>query len=145
MQPDLDRRLHHNDHVKLSGAIGRGSHHLSQQRNVVHDHGIRPGLVDQLLGFPRHLSQHVGGLVITRGPLCELTPIENAAMPAGAGRVAIDLELPYAVVGEVEALRARTGIRVAYEDAALRVTGFAPPDAAAELRQLKRRAVGRVL
>ena len=59
--------------------------------------------------------------------------------------VAIDLELPYAVVGEVEALRARTGIRVAYEDAALRVTGFAPPDAAAELRQLKRRAVGRVL
>ena len=31
--------------------------------------------------FPRHLSQHVGGLVITRGRLCELVPIENAAMP----------------------------------------------------------------
>ncbi|HVY61745.1 MAG TPA: error-prone DNA polymerase, partial [Planctomycetota bacterium] len=30
--------------------------------------------------FPRHLSQHVGGFVITRGPLCELVPIENAAM-----------------------------------------------------------------
>ncbi|MFN9375171.1 MAG: error-prone DNA polymerase [Planctomycetaceae bacterium] len=44
-------------------------------------------LVDQLLGFPRHLSQHVGGLVITRGPLCELTPIENAAMP---GRTVIE-------------------------------------------------------
>jgi error-prone DNA polymerase len=38
-------------------------------------------LVDQLLGFPRHLSQHVGGMVITNGPLCEMVPIENAAMP----------------------------------------------------------------
>jgi error-prone DNA polymerase len=37
-------------------------------------------LVNELLGFPRHLSQHVGGMVITRGPLCELVPIENAAM-----------------------------------------------------------------
>lgn len=59
--------------------------------------------------------------------------------------VAIDLELPYAVVGEVEGLRARTGIKVAYEDAALHVTGFAPTDVAAELQQLKRRAIGRVL
>jgi hypothetical protein len=49
------------------------------------------------------------------------------------------------VVGEVEALRARTGIQVAYEDAALHVTGFAPTDVAAELQQLKRRAIGRVL
>ncbi len=37
-------------------------------------------LVNELLGFPRHLSQHVGGFVITRDPLCELVPIENAAM-----------------------------------------------------------------
>ncbi|MAT14095.1 MAG: error-prone DNA polymerase [Planctomyces sp.] len=37
-------------------------------------------LVQQLLGFPRHLSQHVGGMVITRGPLHELVPIENASM-----------------------------------------------------------------
>jgi error-prone DNA polymerase len=37
-------------------------------------------LVDELTGFPRHLSQHVGGMVITQGPLCELSPIENAAM-----------------------------------------------------------------
>ncbi|MFG0327680.1 MAG: error-prone DNA polymerase [Phycisphaerales bacterium JB037] len=34
----------------------------------------------QLIGFPRHLSQHVGGFVITRGPLHDLVPIENAAM-----------------------------------------------------------------
>jgi error-prone DNA polymerase len=38
-------------------------------------------LVDQILGFPRHLSQHVGGFVISRGPLARLVPVENAAMP----------------------------------------------------------------
>lgn len=37
-------------------------------------------LVKELLGFPRHLSQHTGGMVITRGPLHDLVPIENAAM-----------------------------------------------------------------
>ena len=37
-------------------------------------------LAAQLIGFPRHLSQHVGGFVITRGPLEELVPIGNAAM-----------------------------------------------------------------
>jgi error-prone DNA polymerase len=39
------------------------------------------GLVEQLVGFPRHLSQHVGGFVISEHPLCELVPVENAAMP----------------------------------------------------------------
>jgi error-prone DNA polymerase len=34
----------------------------------------------QIVGFPRHLSQHVGGFVITQTPLSELVPIENAAM-----------------------------------------------------------------
>jgi error-prone DNA polymerase len=38
-------------------------------------------LVEILVGFPRHLSQHTGGMVMTRGKLCELVPIENAAMP----------------------------------------------------------------
>lgn len=38
-------------------------------------------LVRQLLGFPRHLSQHTGGFVLTRGPLARLVPIENASMP----------------------------------------------------------------
>lgn len=37
-------------------------------------------LVEQLMGFPRHLSQHVGGFIISAGPLYELVPIENAAM-----------------------------------------------------------------
>jgi len=37
-------------------------------------------LVDEIEGFPRHLSQHVGGFVITEGRLDELVPIENASM-----------------------------------------------------------------
>ncbi len=37
-------------------------------------------LAQQLLGFPRHLSQHPGGFVIARGKLSRLVPIENAAM-----------------------------------------------------------------
>ena len=37
-------------------------------------------LVDIIVGFPRHLSQHVGGFVISRGSLSRLVPIENAAM-----------------------------------------------------------------
>ena len=38
-------------------------------------------LTTLLYGFPRHLSQHVGGFVITRDKLCRIVPIENAAMP----------------------------------------------------------------
>ena len=38
-------------------------------------------LVDLLLETPRHLSQHVGGFVLTEGRLDELVPIHNAAMP----------------------------------------------------------------
>ena len=37
-------------------------------------------LVQQILGFPRHLSQHVGGFVITRSPISQLVPVENASM-----------------------------------------------------------------
>jgi error-prone DNA polymerase len=38
-------------------------------------------LVRELIGFPRHLSQHVGGFVIAGEPLSTLVPVENAAMP----------------------------------------------------------------
>ncbi|MGZ5916783.1 MAG: error-prone DNA polymerase, partial [Methyloceanibacter sp.] len=37
-------------------------------------------LTQELIGFPRHLSQHVGGFVLTRGALSEVVPIGNAAM-----------------------------------------------------------------
>lgn len=37
-------------------------------------------LTAQLMRFPRHLSQHTGGFVLTRGPLSRMVPIENASM-----------------------------------------------------------------
>ncbi|MGB6008175.1 error-prone DNA polymerase [Castellaniella sp.] len=37
-------------------------------------------LADSMQGYPRHLSQHSGGFVISRGPLTRLVPVENAAM-----------------------------------------------------------------
>ena len=53
------------------------------------EHGFDPdaavmqrviALTGQLLGFPRHLSQHPGGFVISESPLSMIGPIENAAM-----------------------------------------------------------------
>lgn len=38
------------------------------------------GLVDQLIGHPRHLSQHPGGMVLSQTPVDEWVPVENAAM-----------------------------------------------------------------
>ena len=38
------------------------------------------GLTAELVGLPRHLSQHVGGMVISDAPLHHLVPVENAAM-----------------------------------------------------------------
>jgi len=38
-------------------------------------------ITSELLGFPRHLSQHPGGFVLTHGPLTRLVPVENASMP----------------------------------------------------------------
>ena len=46
------------------------------------EHGIRllRAVTKELRGFPRHLSQHTGGMVMTRGPLSDLAPVANAAM-----------------------------------------------------------------
>jgi DNA-directed DNA polymerase III PolC len=46
------------------------------------DHRLRltMDLIYEIIGFPRHLSQHVGGFIITEGRLDELVPLENAAM-----------------------------------------------------------------
>ena len=67
---------------------GRGREDVEERERVV-ELGFDPdepvlvitlGLAAELVGFPRHLSQHVGGFVITRGPLSEVVPVENAAM-----------------------------------------------------------------
>ena len=66
----------HEDRVKLAERLqGAG---LDPQSPVAHR---LIELAGTLMGFPRHLSQHTGGLVISRGPLLRMVPIENAAMP----------------------------------------------------------------
>jgi error-prone DNA polymerase len=72
----------------LAGAVW-GWSNLGLEETRVRELGLDPEaprlrqtleLTAELIGFPRHLSQHVGGFVMTRGPLEELVPIENAAM-----------------------------------------------------------------
>lgn len=57
----------------------------------------------------------------------------------------VDLRLPYTAVGEVEAIRARGGIQVAYDEDALHVTGFATAEMANELKRLKRNSTAKLL
>ena len=61
----------------------------SVQADRLQEHGFDPDapicrlwmeLTAQLIGFPRHLSQHPGGFVIARDDLAQLVPVENAAM-----------------------------------------------------------------
>jgi error-prone DNA polymerase len=61
---------------------GLPDEHVRQAGLDPHNPAIRQAvqLADQLIGFPRHLSQHVGGFVLTRAPLDETVPIGNAAM-----------------------------------------------------------------
>ncbi len=74
------------------GALTKQIEHFSQDHKLetrLPEAGMDPQsetgqrlifLVNELVGFPRHLSQHVGGMVMTRGRLDELVPIENASM-----------------------------------------------------------------
>ena len=64
-----DRRQHLADRFKAQG--------LSES-SLITDRFLK--LVDELLGFPRHLSQHVGGFIITQDPISTLVPVENASM-----------------------------------------------------------------
>ncbi|MEC9009551.1 MAG: error-prone DNA polymerase, partial [Planctomycetota bacterium] len=70
---------------ELVGDVGDEERFPLQVREAGLDSDSRLGqqlisLVREIVGFPRHLSQHVGGMVITRGPLAEMVPIENASM-----------------------------------------------------------------
>ena len=58
------------DHVKRTGLDGE-----SPRLKLALE------LTQELIGFPRHLSQHVGGFVLTQAPLVETVPVGNAAMP----------------------------------------------------------------
>lgn len=73
-------------------------------------------MASRLLGFPRHLSQHVGGFVLTQDRLDELVPIGNAAMP---GRTFIewdkdDIDALHLMKVDVLALGMLTCIRKAF-------------------------------
>ena len=89
-------------------------------------------LAGALVGFPRHLSQHVGGFVISRGPLAELVPVENAAMP---GRTVIqwdkdDLESLGLLKVDVLALGMLSAIRRALDFLGMRIEDVPAEDPA---------------
>ena len=75
------------DHLAKSLSWWDKKEHLLER---FEENGINPNspivgqfltLVKEIMGFPRHLSQHVGGFIISSGPLAQLVPVENAAMP----------------------------------------------------------------
>ena len=74
--------------ARLSGQIwgwsssAPGEDRLREAGLSLADHRVQLAvrLIGEIIGFPRHLSQHVGGFVITHGRLDALCPIENAAM-----------------------------------------------------------------
>lgn len=77
------------DRVDALAKQVEGYHNVEDMEKRCEEVGVDAGsdtgyrlcyLIDELLGFPRHLSQHVGGMVITQGNLEELVPIENASM-----------------------------------------------------------------
>lgn len=74
------------------------------------------------------------------GPL--RSAVEEALQRQGTP---VDLRLPYTAVGEVEAIRARGGIQVSYDEDALHVTGFATAETASELKRLKRNSTAKLL
>ncbi|TKB50245.1 error-prone DNA polymerase [Ferrimonas sediminicola] len=96
----------------------------SQTQALIGEEGVPAGaaahlvpLVESLIGFPRHLSQHVGGFIISQGPLAELVPVENAAM---ADRTVIqwdkdDLETLGLLKVDVLALGMLTAIRRCFD------------------------------
>jgi error-prone DNA polymerase len=92
--------------------------------------------IKQILGFPRHLSQHVGGFVISSGPLAQLVPVENAAME---DRTVIQwdkddlealglLKIDVLALGMLTAIRKALGAVNAYRGTSLSVAKVPPED-----------------
>jgi error-prone DNA polymerase len=95
-------------------------------------------LANTLIGFPRHLSQHVGGFVISRGPLDRLVPIENAAM---ADRTVIQwdkddldalglLKVDVLALGMLSAIRRGLDLVSAWENRSFGLADIPPEDPA---------------
>jgi error-prone DNA polymerase len=106
---NINRRHFQDSWAEQLNGLGLAKHSLKAQQ-FVH-------LVDELRGFPRHLSQHVGGFIISSGPLYELVPVENAAMD---GRTVIqwnkdDLEDLELLKVDILALGMLTAIRKSFQ------------------------------
>ncbi|MGD8570301.1 MAG: error-prone DNA polymerase [Gammaproteobacteria bacterium] len=95
-------------------------------------------LVHLILGFPRHLSQHVGGFVISQGKLSHLVPIENATM---AERTVIQwekddlealglLKIDILALGMLSAIRKALGYISYYSKRTITLADIPPEDAA---------------
>lgn len=102
-------------------------------------------LVQQIRGFPRHLSQHVGGFVISEGRLSDLVPLENASMP---DRTIIQwdkedleamrlLKVDVLALGMLSALRRALDYITAY-DSSIRSIQDIPPEDKATYQMLSR-------
>ncbi|MDQ1900593.1 error-prone DNA polymerase [Paracoccus sp. WLY502] len=132
--------------ARLSGQIwGFASSPPSEDR--LREAGLDPSdrrvaltarLVAEILGFPRHLSQHVGGFVITQGRLDELCPIENAAMD---GRTVIEwdkddidalglLKVDILALGMLTAIRKAFGLLADHRGQSLSLATVPPEDSA---------------
>ena len=107
-------------------------------------------LTRELIGFPRHLSQHAGGFVIAAGPLSELVPIENAAMPE---RTVIQwdkddldalglLKVDVLALGMLTAIRRSLDVLNTFEHSAMRVEDIPPEDPAVYAMICKADTVG---
>jgi error-prone DNA polymerase len=107
-------------------------------------------LVGNLLGFPRHLSQHVGGFVMSEHPLLTLVPVENAAMP---DRTIIQwdkddlealglLKVDVLALGMLSAIRRALALVAEFEGRRFEITDIPPEDPATYAMLCKGESVG---
>jgi error-prone DNA polymerase len=85
---ELDRLAKASDGFGSAKEIGEAMSRIPHYRDKLGTSSWRhlAELVQEIAGFPRHISQHVGGMVISSRPLVELVPLEQSAME---GRVLI--------------------------------------------------------
>jgi error-prone DNA polymerase len=107
-------------------------------------------LVAQIVGFPRHLSQHVGGFVMSQQPLSTLVPVENAAMP---NRTIIQwdkndldtlglLKVDCLALGMMSAIRRALELKGRFEGREFRMQDIPPEDPATYEMLCKAESVG---
>ena len=105
---------------------------------------IAANKIDAAQMHPREIDAAALGVSAATG--LGLGPLRSALEEALQRQgTPVDLRLPYTAVGEVEAIRARGGIQVAYDEDALHVTGFATAEMASELKRLKRNSTAKLL